>query len=170
MPNQKNSFILDYPPILMENDFYFFKPIINLNGSQSDSEIVYAFYHELCHLLSTSDWKFDLENKCMKRRSGIIEEAYEYVDDEVKRKNENRDLVYLNEFLNDYVAYYFWQKIEQKSENMNCLANNNRMKKILEEFIKVKFGNNVIDFIKAYVFNELFYEELGNYFGKSKDK
>ena len=72
--------------------------------------------------------------------------------------------------MNDYVAYYFWQKIEQKSENMNCLANNNKMKKLLEEFIKVKFDNNAIDFIKAYIFNELFYEELGNYFGKSKDK
>lgn len=172
MPNQKNSFILDYPPILIENNFYFLKPVINLNGSRSDSEVIYTFYHELCHLLSTSDWIYDSDNKCMMRRSGIMEEVYEYGNGEVKRKDdkENRELVYLNEFLNEYVAYYFWQKIEQKSENMNCLANNNRMKKLLEEFIKVKFDNNVIDFIKAYIFNELFYEELGNYFGKSKDK
>lgn len=28
IPNQKNSFILDYPPILMENDFYFLNQLL----------------------------------------------------------------------------------------------------------------------------------------------
>lgn len=170
--NQMNSFVLEYPPILVGDKFYFFKPVMNLNYAQNKDEVIYSFYHELFHIISTSEWRYNIEKKYMQRNSGIIEECYGYENEEVKKisNGKENEKTYINEFINDFVSSYFFEKLEHKKGNVHRIAYDKRMLKKLKKYIGIEFDKDITGFIKSYILNELDFEKVELYLGEERER
>lgn len=171
VPNYNNSSVLEYPPILIENSFIFFKPVICLSSGLNDEDSIYSFYHELFHILGTSEWKYNKISKCMNRKSGILDDSFSYIEKKIEKieKNSN-EKTYLNEFFNDYVTSYFFEKIYGKQGLNYRIAYNKHMRKNLNHYVVSNFDNNITNFIEAYLNNKLIFDELEKYFPPDMDR
>jgi len=106
--NLGNSHLLLYPPISLDGKFHFVNPIINIQGHENLS----AKYHELSHLLSIGNWKYDDEKRIMKRTEGTLIHRYRYNNDEIIDLNlrRKREEILIDEKINDIIAYYLLEK------------------------------------------------------------
>ncbi len=144
--NLGNSHLLLYPPISLDGKFHFVNPIINIQGHENLS----AKYHELSHLLSIGNWKYDDEKRIMKRTEGTLIHRYRYNNDEIIDLNlrRKREEILIDEKINDIIAYYLLEKLENEKDIE--IRENKYINKQIRDFINKKYKNNIKKFIGDY--------------------
>lgn len=112
--NIGTSHILEYPPMPFEGRMIEWLPIINLMKYQTSEEFQSSVYHELSHLFSSSKWKKISGNPLrIQHVAGINIEEYEYKNNEIEKKSIQK-LTLLDELINDFIAMFLYNKIENK--------------------------------------------------------